>query len=39
LNLTEGDLAAGRRRLVDEDLLAWDAPLYQVLSIPERMTA
>ena len=36
LNLSEGDLAAGRNRLLAEDLVAWESPLYQVLSVPER---
>jgi hypothetical protein len=39
LNLSEGDLAAARRRLMEEDLLDWETPLYQVLSVPERRTA
>ena len=39
LNLSEGDLAAARRRLMEEDLLDWEAPFYQVLSVPERRTA
>jgi hypothetical protein len=32
-------LAAARRRLMEEDLLDWESPLYQVLSVPERRTA
>jgi hypothetical protein len=32
-------LAASRKRLVEEELLAWEAPLYQVLSVPERRRA
>ena len=39
LTLTEGELARHRNRLVGADLLAWQAPLYQVLSVPERRTA
>ena len=39
LNLTEGELAASRKRLMEEELLAWEAPLYQVLSVPERRRA
>ena len=39
LNLSEGDLAAVRRRLMEEDLLDWEAPFYQVLSVPERRSA
>ena len=39
LNLAEGELVASRNRLVEEDLLAWAAPLYQVLSVPERRPA
>jgi hypothetical protein len=39
LNFSEGDLAAARRKLMEADLLDWEAPLYQVLSVPERRTA
>lgn len=39
LNLSAEDLAVARRRLMEEDLLEWDAPLYQVLSAPERRSA
>ena len=39
LNLAEEELTAARLRLMEEDLLAWEAPLYQVVSVPERRTA
>jgi hypothetical protein len=39
LTLREGELARHRNRLVGADLLAWQAPLYQVLSVPERRLA
>lgn len=39
LNLTEEELTAIRRRLVEVELLAWEVPLYQVLSVPERRSA
>lgn len=34
LQLPEGDLPRMRRRLVEEGLLAYEAPLYQVLDLP-----
>ncbi len=39
LSLSADELAVARRSLVAEDLLEWDTPLYQVLSVPERRTA
>lgn len=39
LHLTEDHLRRARQTLQDADLVAYDSPLYQVLSIPERRTA
>ena len=39
LTLSEAELARSRNRLVGADLVAWQAPLYQVLSVPERRPA
>lgn len=39
LHLTEGNLRRARQTLQNVDLVAYDAPLYQVLSIPEGRTA
>jgi len=34
IGLTAGDLEAARRELVDLDLVAFESPYYQVLSVP-----
>jgi hypothetical protein len=39
LGLTGEELAAARARLMEADLVAWETPLYQVLSVPERRSA
>ena len=39
LQLTEEKLRKARQSLLDADLVAYDMPLYQVLSIPERRQA
>lgn len=35
LGLSAGELEAARGRLVELELLAWQAPLYQVLALPD----
>ena len=37
--LSEARLCSARQKLIMADLLAYEAPLYQVLSIPERRLA
>lgn len=39
IHITEDHLRRARETLQSADLVAYDAPLYQVLSIPERRTA
>lgn len=39
LNLSEAELTAERKRLVEAELLAWESPLYQVLAVPGRRPA
>lgn len=39
IHITEDHLRSARETLQRADLVAYDAPLYQVLSIPERRTA
>ena len=36
LHLSEDELVAARSQLIALDLIAWQAPLYQVLSLPAR---
>ena len=36
LHLSEAELAAARSQLIALDLIAWQAPLYQVLALPSR---
>ena len=36
LHLSEAELAAARAQLMALDLIAWQAPLYQVLALPTR---
>ena len=36
LHLSEAELAAARTELMALDLIAWQAPLYQVLALPTR---
>jgi hypothetical protein len=36
LGLSAGELEAARARLVELELLAWQAPLYQVLALPQQ---
>jgi hypothetical protein len=36
LHLSEAELAAARTQLMAIDLIAWQAPLYQVLALPSR---
>jgi hypothetical protein len=36
LHLSEADLATARTQLMALDLIAWQAPLYQVLALPTR---
>ena len=36
LHLSEAELAAARSQLMALDLIAWQAPLYQVLALPSR---
>lgn len=36
LHLSETELAAARTELIALDLIAWQAPLYQVLALPTR---
>ena len=36
LHLSEAELAAARTQLMALDLIAWQAPLYQVLALPTR---
>lgn len=38
LHLSEAELAAARTQLMALDLIAWQAPLYQVLALPARRT-
>jgi hypothetical protein len=39
LNLTAEALSAAREELVVAEMVAWDTPLYQVLSLPEGRAA
>lgn len=36
LHLSEAELAAARTQLIALELIAWQAPLYQVLALPSR---
>jgi hypothetical protein len=36
LHLSEAELVGARSQLIELDLIAWQAPLYQVLSLPAR---
>jgi len=38
LHLSEAELAAARSHLMALDLIAWQAPLYQVLALPGKCT-
>jgi hypothetical protein len=38
LHLSEAELAAARTELMALDLIAWQAPLYQVLALPGKRT-
>lgn len=39
LHLSEAELAAARSQLMSLDLIAWQAPLYQVLALPGKRTS
>ncbi len=39
LHLSESELAAARAQLVELELIAWQAPLYQVLALQEKRAA
>jgi hypothetical protein len=39
LSITTDELVAVRNQLVEQEMLVWESPLYQVLSVPERRQA